>query len=214
MLNSSFSKKDLLRHFLSGISIFIVFIVICAFVIPLVFSIFPLFSQNDIASSSFGNLGVSKIVFVKYIFNALKFTIKQAFFSTLVALLIGIPMGFFVSQRKFFGKKFFLALSAVPFCVPTLLVALAYVQFFGMNGALNNFLKSVFGLNSSPVTFLYSFVGIVIAQGFYNFPLVMKTCSDVWSRIDVRQENIAILLGANPIKRFFSVTTPFITVFI
>lgn len=206
MLNSSFSKKDLLRHILCGISIFIVFIVICAFVIPLVFSILPLFSQDDIDSSSFGNLGVSKIVFVKYIFNALKFTVKQAFFSTLVALLIGIPMGFFVSQRKFFGKKFFVALSAVPFCVPTLLVALAYVQFFGMNGTLNNFLKSVFGLKSSPVTFLYSFVGIVIAQGFYNFPLVMKTCSDVWSRIDVRQENIAILLGANSIKRFFSVT--------
>ena len=206
MLNSSFSKKDLLRHILSGISIFIVFLVICAFVIPLVFSIFPLFTNDDFSNSSFSSFETSKSVFAKYIFNALKFTVKQAFFSTLVALLIGIPMGFFVSQRKFYGKKFFVALSAVPFCVPTLLVALAYVQFFGMNGNLNIFLKSVFGLNSSPVTFLYTFVGIVIAQGFYNFPLVMKTCSDVWTRIDLRQENVATLLGANPFKRFFTVT--------
>ena len=201
MLNNSFSKKDLLRHFLSGISIFIVFIVICAFVLPLCFAIIPIFSQSDFVSFSQENTYT-----LKYIFNALSFTVKQAFFSTLIALIIGIPMGFFVSQRKFYGKKFLVALSAVPFCVPTLLVALAYVQFFGMNGNLNQFIKSIFGLKSSPITFLYSFVGIVIAQGFYNFPLVMKTCSDVWSKIDLRQENVAILLGANPIKRFFSVT--------
>lgn len=201
MLNKNFSCKGVHRYFITGFAILIFSAVIFAFVLPLCFVIIPIFSQND-----FITYGNNNIYVLKYIFNALLFTVKQAFFSTIVALIIGIPMGFFVAQREFPLKKFFVSLSAVSFCVPTLLVALAYVQFFGMNGNLNQFLKSIFDLKSSPITFLYSFVGIVIAQGFYNFPLVMKTCSDVWSRIDLRQENVATLLGASPIKRFFTVT--------
>ena len=201
MQNNKINFGGILRYVSISIAILLAFLLICAFVLPLIFSIIPIFSQNETI-----NFGSSNIYSFKYIFNALVFTIKQAFFSTVIAMVIGVPMGFFVSHREFPLKKFFVSLSAIPFCVPTLLVALAYVQFFGMNGSLNQFIKSVFKLNTTPITFLYSFTGIIIAQGFYNFPLVMKTCSDVWSKIDSRQENAALILGANPIRLFFSVT--------
>ena len=90
------------------------------------------------------------------------FSVFQALLSTFTALLIGLPAAFFCGRRKFFLKNFLLSLSSVPFCIPSLLVALGYVSFFGMNGTLNSFLMFIFGKDKPPVTFLYSFLGIII----------------------------------------------------
>lgn len=114
------------------------------------------------------DLDISKLFHVTW------FTFFQAAGSTLVALIIGLPTAFFCGRRRFFGKRVLLSLSAVPFCVPSLIIALGYVTFLGMNGGLNKFLMVVFGLQKPPVQILYSFAGLLIAQGFYNFPLVMK----------------------------------------
>ena len=87
------------------------------------------------------------------------FTLKVAAMSLAVAALVGLPMAFFTSRRNFFGRRFILSLSAVPLCLPSLVIALGYVSFFGVNGSFNRFFHTHF-------SFLYSFTGIVLAQGF------------------------------------------------
>lgn len=134
------------------------------------------------------------------------FTLKQAFFSTLLALCIGIPTAYFTACKQIPGSSFLLSFSAVPLCVPPLLVALGYVMFFGMQGVANRFVMNLFNLKEPPFTFLYSFWGIVIAQGFYNFPLVMKTCHDTWKKIPQEESNAAMLLGASPLRIFRTIT--------
>lgn len=134
------------------------------------------------------------------------FTIVQAACSTLVALLIGLPFGFFCAKRKFWGQKILLSLSAVPFCAPSLLVALGYVTFLGLNGGLNQFLMFIFGLKEPPVKFLYSFFGLIIAHGFYNFPLIMKTVCDAWEHLPPQPEESARLLGASDFRIFRTIT--------
>lgn len=134
------------------------------------------------------------------------FTVFQALLSTAVALLIGLPAAFFTARRKFPLRNLLLSLSSVPFCIPSLLVALGYVTFFGMNGTLNRFLMSVSGASKPPVTFLYSFAGIIICHGFYNFPLVMSTVSDAWERLPHNESDAAQLLGAGKIKIFRTIT--------
>ena len=124
------------------------------------------------------------------------FTFFQAACSTLMALFIGLPAAFFCGKRDFFGRKFLLSLSAVPFCVPSLIIALGYVTFLGVNGALNNFLMAVLGLEKPPLHILYSFLGLVIAHGFYNFPLIMKNVAESWEKIPCSQAESARLLGA------------------
>lgn len=134
------------------------------------------------------------------------FTFFQAACSTLMALLIGLPAAFFCGRRKFPGRKLLLSLSAVPVCVPTLIIALGYVTFLGLNGGLNQFLMFIFGLDEPPVRFLYSFFGLVIAHGFYNFPLIMKTVSDAWIRLPQQQAESARLLGAKESRIFRTIT--------
>lgn len=134
------------------------------------------------------------------------FTFFQATLSTLMALLIGIPAAFFCGRRKFPGRRFLLSLSAIPFCLPSLLIALGYVTFLGMNGGLNRFLMFIFGLEKPPLRLLYSFAGLIIAHGFYNFPLIMKNLSDAWERLPVEPAESARLLGASEGRIFRTLT--------
>lgn len=127
------------------------------------------------------------------------YTLSVAAASTLVSMLFGILCGYFTSHKQFAGRKFLLSLSAVPLCVPALIVALGYVSFFGINGTANSILKT-----SS--TFLYSTLGVIVAQGFYNFPFVTGIINDAWESLPEETENAARLLGASEKRVFFTIT--------
>lgn len=134
------------------------------------------------------------------------YTLKIAVLSTLIAALIGIPLAFFTARRTFHGRRFILSLSAIPLCIPPLIIALGYVSFFGMNGTVNNLAKSLFHLQDSPFKFLYSLRGIVIAQGFYNFPLITGVLSAAWKQLPREEENAARLLGTSEPRIFITIT--------
>ena len=123
----------------------------------------------------------------------------------MLAFLVGISAAFFTANRRFFGRRFLLSLSSVPLCMPPLLIALGFVSFFGVSGTLNSVFAAVSGKKFDS-TFLYSFLGIVVAQGFYNFPLVMATVHDSWIRIPEERAEAARLLGAGEWRIFRTVT--------
>ena len=132
-------------------------------------------------------------------FHTFFYTLEIALFSTLVSVVMGLPLAYFIARRSFPGRRLLLSLSAVPLCVPPLIVALGYVSFWGMNGSVNR----LFGTQFS---FLYSTVGIVIAQGFYNTPLIIGIVSEAWERLPREQENAARLLGAGETRILRTVT--------
>lgn len=138
--------------------------------------------------------------------STLFYTVKIAFMSMVIAVLIGVPAAWVTSRYKNIFSRFLSSFSAVPLCIPPLLIALGYVLVFGMNGTVNRFLMKAFNLSSPPLTFLYSFWGIVIAEGFYNFPLVMRFVSLVWEKIPSDESDAALLLGANKFRVFRTIT--------
>lgn len=136
------------------------------------------------------------------------FSIFQAFVSTLIATLFGFSAAYYVAKKKSLFARLLVLFSAVPLSVPPLLVALGYVLFFGNNGSFNQLLVKVFSLNSAPVSILYSFTGIIIAHGFYNFPIIMKAVSDIWLRLPEEEEWTAKLLGASRFRLFWQISFP------
>lgn len=136
------------------------------------------------------------------------FGLGQAVASSLLALAIGLPGAFFLAKRTFPGKRFVGALSAVPFCVPPLIVAIGFVLYYGRQGYLNRVLMAIFGLDAPPLDFLYSFKGVVLAHAFYNFPLVMRLVGDAWAGANKAQEEAAALLGASKPRVFFTISLP------
>lgn len=184
-----------------AVAFVLLFLLLCFFILPLFYAFLPLF-MTDLGRET----SPWKILFSSKVLKIALFTLKQGFLSMAVALIIGIPAGFFTATRQFPGKQFLLSLSAIPLCVPPLLVALGYVMFFGMQGVLNQWCMELWHLEEPPMGFLYSLWGIVLAQGFYNFPLVMKTCHDAWRQLPVREYNAARMLGASPFRIFRTIT--------
>ena len=73
---------------------------------------------------------------------------------------------------------------------------------------LNRALMMIFGMENPPLRILYSVKAIVLAHAFYNFPLVVRLVSAVWSSIDPRIEDAARSLGAREHRVFWHVTLP------
>ncbi|GMO46929.1 MAG: iron ABC transporter permease [Treponemataceae bacterium] len=164
-------------------------------------ALLPAFGGTATADSAGGAGAINAAGVVR----AALFTVKQAACSTLIALALGFPAAFFLSQRKFAGERFLSALAAVPLAFPALLLAIGFVSVFGLNGAAVK-LFSLTGARTAQMPYLYSFYGIIIAQGCYNFPYIMKNVSDAWEKLRGEERNAAILLGAGPFRVFRTIT--------
>ena len=136
------------------------------------------------------------------------FTVMQALASTFVAAAVGMAAAFFTARRRFPLRGALLSLASIPLCLPALIMALGYVTLFGMSGVANRLLMALTGAEQPPLTFLYTACGIIVAQGFYNFPLVMATVGDSWSRLPSEEADCARLLGASEARIFRTITLP------
>lgn len=139
---------------------------------------------------------------------AILFTLGQAAASTIAALAIGLPGAALVARYDFPGKRALKSLSILPFSVPSVLIVLAFVLFYGRGGYLNRFLMGAFGLSDPPIDFLYSFWGIVLVHGFYEFPVVLQTVGEIWERLPRERAQAARLLGAGRLRAFFTGVLP------
>ncbi|EMB32217.1 hypothetical protein HMPREF9727_00290 [Treponema denticola MYR-T] len=183
----------------------IFFLVLLSFFLPLILSFVPLFSSRF----DFSHItGVKSSFDFSQIFRIAAFTVSQAFFSSALACTVGFAAAYFCARKNFRGRKFLMALSSVPLCVPAIIVALSFIIFFGNNGILNSFLKSLLNQDDPPVNFVFSMTGVIIIHGFYNFPLAMKTISQVWERLSEDEPNAALLLGASKFRIFKTITFP------
>ena len=199
---SSLSKAGCLVLPLGGL---IFFLVLLSFFLPLILSFVPLFSSRF----DFSHItGVKSSFDFLQIFRIAAFTVSQAFFSSALACTVGFAAAYFCARKNFRGRKFLMALSSVPLCVPAIIVALSFIIFFGNNGILNSFLKSLLNQDEPPVNFVFSMTGVIIIHGFYNFPLAMKTISQVWERLSEDEPNAALLLGASKFRIFKTITFP------
>ena len=136
------------------------------------------------------------------------FSLYQAFLSAVLSIIFGFPGAWLLTHYNFPGKHWFRLLTYLPFILPSILVVLAMVLFFGNNGWVNRAMMSLLGTDEPPVHFLYSLSGILIAHVFYNFPLAMKIIADQWENISLKYLQAARSLGAGNTRRFFSITFP------
>ena len=129
------------------------------------------------------------------------FTVKQAFLSVLAALAVGLPGAWFLLSRSKFNPLF-KTLSAIPFTMPSILVVLGFVLFFGNSGWLNRFLALFPG--AGQIRILYRSEAIILAHGFFNFPLVVRLAGDGLAKAKKAYAPAASTMGASP---FFTAVT-------
>ncbi|RDZ66219.1 iron ABC transporter permease [Haloferax sp. Atlit-12N] len=140
-----------------------------------------------------------------YLVDIIWFTAKQAFYSTLASLALGLPAAWLFSRFEFRGRETLRSLTILPFVMPSIMVAIGFVATFGRNGTLNRALSA---LGLPPVELLFTLEAIIVAHAFYNAPLVARVVTAAWESVDARTVETARSLGANPRRAFRDVVLP------
>ena len=136
------------------------------------------------------------------------FTTAQAALSTLLTLLIGLPGAWLFARFSFKGKKALKILTTLPFILPTVVVAAGFNALLGPHGWVNLGLMTLLKLESPPIHFLNTFGAILIAHVFYNTTIIIRVVSNAWSQQNIRIQQAAQVLGANPWRAFKEITLP------
>jgi len=139
---------------------------------------------------------------------AVSFTFYQAFLSTFITLLIGIPASYLFGRFTFRGKNLLKVLSTLPFILPTVVVAAGFTALIGPRGWLNLLLMDILRISTPPIRLLNSLPAILIAHVFYNTSIVIRVVGTAWEQLDQKLENAARVLGATPNNVFWKITLP------
>ena len=123
----------------------------------------------------------------------IRFTIWQAALSTILTVVAAMPGAWALARRDFKGRALVRALLMVPFVLPTVVVATAFVS-----------------LSRSPWTAWASsgLVAILGAHVFFNYAVVARVVSAVWADMDHEVVDAGRALGASPAAVFRRVTLP------
>lgn len=138
----------------------------------------------------------------------LRFTFYQAGLSTLLTLLLGLPSAYLFARFRFPGKRLLQTLTALPFILPTVVVAAAFNSLLGPRGWVNLALMGLFNLAEPPLQWVNSLGAILLAHVFYNTTIVIRMVGNAWARLDPRLEGAAQALGANRWRTLREVTLP------
>lgn len=143
-----------------------------------------------------------------YFLRSLWFTTWQATLSTLLTLLLGMPVALVFARYRFPGKPILQALTTIPFVLPAVVVATAFTAFLGSRGWLNGLLMQWFDLARGPVRLQNTIWIILLAHAFYNTTVIIRVVGSFWSSLDPRLAEAARVLGGNRVRVFWEVTLP------
>ena len=177
------------------------------------FFVYPLLALFDLSFRPDGALDLSAFARLSssdYYLGTLLFTVYQALISTAATLLLALPCAFVFARFSFPGKSLLLALATLPFVLPTVVVALAFAVLLGDGGLLNDLLRSLFSLDSSPIQLERTLPLIIIAHVFYNFAVALRIISGYWSSVGFASEEAARLLGADELALWRDIRLPLI----
>ena len=140
--------------------------------------------------------------------SVLLFTFYQAALSTLITLAAGLPAAFLFARYDFQGKSFLRVLTAIPFMLPTVVVAAGFNALLSPRGWINLGLMNLFHLRVAPISFVGTLGAILLAHVFYNMTIVIRLVGNGLSHLDPRLDQAARTLGATPRRVFWQVTLP------
>ena len=130
-------------------------------------------------------------------------TLKVALIATLIAGVVGIALGWWMSRRRFQGTNVVDAILMLPMVLPPTVIGYYLIVLIGRNGVLGQYLDRWFGIN-----LIFTWQGAVIAASVVSFPLVYKGARAAFEEVDGRFANAARTLGAGEFEVFVRIALP------
>lgn len=122
---------------------------------------------------------------------AVRFTLWQAFISSLISCASAIPVARALARRRFIGRGLLITLLGAPFLLPVIVAIFGLLAIFGRDGLAN---AVVGGLGFKPLS-IYGLHGVVLAHVFFNLPLATRLILQGWQDIPGERFRLAATLG-------------------
>lgn len=135
--------------------------------------------------------------------SALIITAKLAGISTLILLLVGTPVAWWLSRRRQAYKAIIEAVVALPLVLPPTVLGFYLLLSFAPSSPIGS---SWFALTGDSLAF--SFSGLVVGSVFYSFPFVVQPLQNAFEKIPHQLLENATMIGASPWDSFFSLVIP------
>jgi len=131
---------------------------------------------------------------------AIGLSLATATVSTIISMIIAIPVAYAISKNEFFGKSLADTLLDLPIVISPIAIGAALLIFFStpLGSAINN----------NFINFVFSVPGIILAQFTVTSALAIRLLKSTFDSIDIRYEQVGRTLGCNKPQAFFRIILP------
>ena len=117
-------------------------------------------------------------------------------------IVFGLIIAWTLVKYDFSGKKILDSFIELPFALPTAVAGITLSKLYSENGFFGKWFSKI-GIKVS-----YTWIGLIIALVFVGIPFVVRAVQPILEKLDGQYEEAAFMLGAGPVKTFFSVIFP------
>src|SRR4051794_27039504 len=136
--------------------------------------------------------------------DALALSLRTSAASTVLCLVLGVPMALVLARTSFPGRRVVRSLMLLPLVLPPVVGGIALLYTFGRRGLLGHTLE-VLGLEVA-----FSTTAVVLAQAFVSLPFLVVSLEGTLRTVGHRYEQVAATLGGRPTLVLRRVTLPLV----
>lgn len=130
-------------------------------------------------------------------------TLQLAGYTTLLLLILGTPLAWWLSQTRSRLKPVVEAITALPLVLPPTVLGFYLLVIMSPRSPVGAFWVDITGS-----TLTFSFIGLVIASALYSLPFTVQPLQAAFEGLGRAPFELAATLRAGPIDRFFSIAAP------
>src|SRR5690554_1237256 len=134
---------------------------------------------------------------------ALWITLKLAFISTVILIVLCVPLAWWLAHTKSRAKTVIEAMVTLPLVLPPTVIGFYLLLLLGPHGWVGGFLERI-GVGH----LAFSFAGLVIGSMIYSLPFVVQPLQNAFASTGTRVLEAAATLRARPLDRFLTVSLP------
>lgn len=184
-------------------------------VITLIFALFliyPLFSLllssfKDPLTGSWSMTNFHRFFSRKYYYQGLIHSFQVTSCVTVLAIVIGVPMAYFMTFYKIKFKALVEVLIIISMLSPPFIGAYSWVLLCGRSGVVTTFFREVLHINLPTI---YGFSGILLVFTLKLYPFIFLYVSGALKKIDVALSEAAESLGCSTFKKVYTIIMPLI----
>jgi molybdate transport system permease protein len=130
-------------------------------------------------------------------------TLKLATITTIVLLILGTPLAWWLARSKAWWKEIIGSIVALPLVLPPTVLGFYLLLLLSPTGPVGEFTQAI-GIGTLPFTF----AGLVVGSVIYSLPFVVQPVRNAFEAVGERPLEVAATLRAGPLDRFFGVALP------